>query len=120
MPAELLSSGLPSMVPPDQLPAGKLRDAVAQYYAAFKAAGMQPDVTQATPWDAAGIIVGALRKLGPNATAAQVRSYIANLSGWAGVTGTYDFKAIPQRGINWKAVIMTRWDATREAWVSAG
>jgi branched-chain amino acid transport system substrate-binding protein len=81
---------------------------------------MQPDVTQATPWDAAGIIVGALRKLGPNATAAQVRSYIANLSGYTGVTGTYDFKAIPQRGINWKAVIMTRWDPARETWVNAG
>ena len=120
MPAELLSSGLPSMVAPDQLPTGKLRDAVTQYYAAFKAAGMQPDVTQATPWDAAGIVVGALRKLGPNATAAQVRSYIANLSGYTGVTGTYDFKAIPQRGINWKAVIMTRWDPARETWVSAG
>ena len=120
MPAELLSSGLPSMVAPDQLPPGKLRDAVAQYYAAFKAAGMQPDVTQATPWDAAGIVVSALRKLGPNATAAQVRSYIANLSGWSGVTGTYDFKAIPQRGVNWKSVVMTRWDPVHEVWVSAG
>lgn len=119
MPAELLSSGLPSMVAPDQLPPGKLRDAVTQYYAAFKAAGMQPDVTQATPWDAAGIVVAALRKLGPNATAAQVRSYIANLSGWTGVTGTYDFKAIPQRGVNWKSVVMTRWDPTHGVWVSA-
>jgi branched-chain amino acid transport system substrate-binding protein len=118
-PKELLSSGLPSMVPPDQLPAGKMRDAVAQYYAAFKTAGLQPDVTQATPWDAAAIVVAALRKLGPNATAAQIRSYIANLSGWTGVTGTYDFKTIPQRGVNWKSVVMTRWDATRETWVSA-
>jgi branched-chain amino acid transport system substrate-binding protein len=118
-PKELLSSGLPSMVPPDQLPAGKMRDAVAQYYAAFKAAGLQPDVTQATPWDAAAIVVAALRKLGPNATASQIRSYIANLSGWTGVTGTYDFKTIPQRGVNWKSVVMTRWDASRETWVSA-
>jgi branched-chain amino acid transport system substrate-binding protein len=120
MPKELLSSGLPSMVPPDQLPAGKLRDAVAQYYAAFKAAGIKPDVTQATPWDAASIVIAALRKLGPNATATQIRGYIANLQGWTGVTGTYDFKAIPQRGVNWRSVVMARWDPARESWVSAG
>ena len=61
----------------------------------------------------------ALRKLGPNATAAQVRSYIANLNGWTGVTGTYDFKLIPQRGVNWKSVVMTRWDPTHGVWMSA-
>jgi branched-chain amino acid transport system substrate-binding protein len=110
MPKELLTSGLPSMVAPEQLPPGKMREAVTQFYAASKAAGLPPDVTQATPWDAAGIVVGALRKLGPDATAADIRSYIANLRGWTGVTGTYDFKSIPQRGVNWKAVMMARWE----------
>ncbi len=119
MPKEFLISGLPSMLPPEQLPMGKMRDAVVQYDAAFKAAGLQPDVTQATPWDAASIVIAALRKLGPNASAADLRNYIANLRGWTGVTGTYDFKAIPQRGVNWKAVAMVRWDAARAMWVKA-
>lgn len=121
LPKELLTPGLPSMVPPDQLAPGQLRDAVTQYYNAFKAVGQRPDVIQTTAWDAAYLIVGALRKLGPNATAAQVREYIANLRGWTGVTGTFDFKAIPQRGINWKSsVLMARWDPARDGWVAAG
>jgi branched-chain amino acid transport system substrate-binding protein len=107
------------MLPPEQLPMGKMRDAVVQYDAVFKAAGFQPDVTQATPWDAASIVIAALRKLDTNASAADVRNYIANLRSWTGITGTYDFKAIPQRGVNWKAVVVARWDAARATWVKA-
>jgi len=107
------------MVPPDQLARGQLRDAVAAYYRAFQTAGIRPDVLQTSAWDAAQLVITALRRLGPNATAAQVRDYIASLNGFTGVTGRYDFRAIPQRGVDWKSsVIMARWDPAKDSFVS--
>lgn len=119
MPKELLFTGLPSMAP-DQLPKGALRDAVAAYDKAFAAAGVRPEVGQQTAWDAAMLIVSALRKLGTNATAPQIRDYLASLHGWVGTTGTFDFRAIPQRGVNWSAVMPARWDPAKATWVGAG
>jgi branched-chain amino acid transport system substrate-binding protein len=120
MPHELLMPGLPTMVPADQLTRG-LRAQVDAYDQAFKAAGVKPDVLQTTAWDAGSLVVSALRKLGPDATAAQVRDYLAGLRGFTGVTGTFDFQAIPQRGLNWKSsVLMTRWDPLRDTFVAAG
>jgi branched-chain amino acid transport system substrate-binding protein len=44
------------------------------------------------------IVIDALRHLGPQATASQIRDHTAHLRGFAGVNGIYDFKAIPPRG----------------------
>ena len=63
-------------------------------YAALKAHNLKPDNNVATAWDAGFIVVAALRKLGPTATAAQLREYIDNLTDFAGVDGMYDFKKI--------------------------
>lgn len=118
LPKELLMAGPPAMLPPDQLPRGALRDAVSAFYRELEAGGIHPDVLQTTAWDSAQIAIAALRKLGPNATAAQVRDYIANLKGFTGITGTFDFRAIPQRGVDWKSsVVMTRWDPARGEFV---
>jgi len=121
LPKELLMAGLPTMVPADQLPRGQLRAQVDAYDRAFKAAGVRPDALQTTPWDAGLLIVDALRKLGPAPTAAQVREYLAGLRGFTGVTGTFDFKAIPQRGVNWKSsLLMTRWNPAKDTFDAAG
>ena len=63
------------------------------------------------------LAVSALRKLGPNATAAQVRDYLANLQGFAGINGIYDFKKIPQRGVSETSVYVTRWNPAEKRWV---
>lgn len=117
MPKELIFTGLPTIAP-NMLPKGALRNAVDAYYRAFRAAGIRPEVGQQTAWDAAQLIVAALKKLGPDATAPQIREYLASLRGWTGVTGTFDFKAIPQRGVDWKSsVIVARWDPAKDTWV---
>ena len=41
----------------------------------------------------------ALRKLKPDATAADLRAYFHDLKGVAGINGLYDFKAVPNRGL---------------------
>jgi branched-chain amino acid transport system substrate-binding protein len=88
-----------------------------EMYAALKARGLRADNTQATSWDAGLIVVAALRALGPGATAAQVRTYIANLTDFAGVDGFYDFKANPERGLGPLSAIVIRYDAATKGWV---
>lgn len=120
VPKEYLIPGPPTIVPPEQLGRGQLRQAVANYYQICQAAGLRPDVMQTSAWDAAQLVIATLRHLGPNATAAQIRDYIGSLDGFTGVTGRYDFRAIPQRGVDWKSsVLMARWDPAKALFVSA-
>ncbi len=49
-------------------------------YAALTEHGLKADNMEATSWDAGLIVVSALRTLGPNATAVQVRDYIRLIS----------------------------------------
>jgi branched-chain amino acid transport system substrate-binding protein len=116
MPKELYFSGIPSMTP-EALPRGPVRRAIERYQNAFKPTGIRPDIGANQAWDAALIVVDTLRKLGTNATAAQVRSAINSLRGWNGIHGRYDFPAIPQRGASGDWVLVDRWDATRDTWV---
>jgi branched-chain amino acid transport system substrate-binding protein len=70
-----------------------------------------------TAWDPGLILISALRKLGTHATPDQVRDYIANLQGFVGVNGRYDFKKYPQRGLGKEAAFMTQWDPKKQAFV---
>ena len=116
MPKELLFPAPPAAAL-DQLAPGPVRNAVQSYVDAFKATGTKPDIGQCLAWDPAMIVVGALKKLGTNATGEQIRSTIASLKGYVGVNGDYDFKAVPQRGIGVDAVVMVRWDPSKDAWI---
>jgi branched-chain amino acid transport system substrate-binding protein len=70
-----------------------------------------------TSWDAAAIIVSALRKLGPDASATQIRDYILSLGGYVGINGVYNFSDGMQRGLNVSAVTVMHWDRKAEKWV---
>jgi branched-chain amino acid transport system substrate-binding protein len=101
-------------------PSIKLPDAEAakqkEFYGAFKAANVQPDVASELAWDPAMILIDALKKLGPTATAVQVRDYIGKLKGFVGVNGTYDFTKTAQRGLDIDNVVVTRWSPTVKHW----
>lgn len=91
--------------------------AQASWDTAYKAAEVPPDVASAHPWDPLMIVVEALRKLGPNATAAQVRDYIAHVKGYQGINGVYDFEREPQRGLQVSDAVVTTWDPAKKTWV---
>jgi branched-chain amino acid transport system substrate-binding protein len=116
MPRELYYSGIPSLTP-GQLPRGPVRSAIERYQEAFKPTGIRPDIGSNQAWDAALIVVEALRKFGTNATAAQLREYISKLRGWKGINGDYDFTAIPQRGVGGNWIVVQRWDPAQDAFV---
>ncbi len=117
LPKELYFAGIPSAATAQQLPRGPQKDAELAYVNAFKAAGTRVEIGQYQAWDAGWIVVDALKHVGLNASAAQVRDYIANLRGWVGVNGPYDFHAVPQRGIGMSAVSVVRWDPAANVWV---
>jgi branched-chain amino acid transport system substrate-binding protein len=84
---------------------------------AVAAANLAPDNQTAMVWDPLLITVDALRKLGPDATAAQIREHIANITDFAGINGLYNFKEVPQRGLGLEAAIVTRWDPAQKRWL---
>ena len=86
------------------------------FYKYFAAEGRKPDIASEVAWDAPMIVISGLRKLGPRATAAQLREYIATLKGYAGVNGVYDFTRTPQRGLDVSNAVVTRWQAQEGTW----
>jgi branched-chain amino acid transport system substrate-binding protein len=118
MPKELLFAGPPALVP-DQITDRGVRKAVAEYTAAFKAAGGQrPDLLAAVAWDPVQLLMTVLQKRGVNATPEQIRAEIASTRDFAATLGRYNFVATPQRGISSNWVIMERWDPDKDAWVT--
>lgn len=83
---------------------------------AYAEANILPDSPACLAWDPGMIVVDALRKLGENPTAADIRDYISKLKGYAGVVGVYDFTKIPQRGVDENAAVVTRWNPAVKNW----
>jgi branched-chain amino acid transport system substrate-binding protein len=87
-----------------------------RFNAVYKAAGIEPDVAAALAWDPAMIVIDALRQLGPDATATQLRDHIGHLKGYAGINGVYDFTAVAQRGLDVNDAVVTLWDPAKKIW----
>ncbi len=87
-----------------------------EMYAILKERNLRADNQVATAWDAGLIVVEGLRKLGPNATAAQLRDFIAHLTNFAGVDGVYDFVKYPERGLGPDGSTVTTYDPATKSW----
>jgi branched-chain amino acid transport system substrate-binding protein len=94
----------------------RMEKAQREMYAVLKERNLKADNMVATSWDAGLIVAEGLKKLGPNATPAQLKDYIANLTDFAGVDGIYDFKKYPQRGLGPQSSTVTTYDAQKKAW----
>ena len=94
------------------------KHAIADQTAALAAIGVKPDGLAIGAWDPAVLVVDALRKLGPDASAQKLHDYLINLQGWVGVNGTYDFRANPQRGLGQNNVVMVKFNSAGNVAVS--
>ena len=118
LPSELIVPTAP-FATPEQITNRAQRAAVKVFYDGVAAQGIaQPTTPTQTVWDPGLIIVSAYRKYGLDMTAAQAHEYIANLKGFVGINGPYDFQAYPQRGLGASAVLI-RWDPRTKTWVAA-
>jgi branched-chain amino acid transport system substrate-binding protein len=109
-PAKLYFAATRGIAPDANLRPGPIMDAQKIYFAAFKAAKIRPDFATSLAWDPASILVDALRKLGPAATAEQLHTHIEGLHSWAGIDGIYDFRDQSQRGIGQNALVVYHWE----------
>lgn len=85
-----------------------------QYLAALKAVDMTPENATEVTWDATMLVIKALRDLPPGATAAQILEALSATTGYAGVSGIYDFKARPNRGLSGHEVVVAKWNAEQQ------
>jgi branched-chain amino acid transport system substrate-binding protein len=92
--------------------------AIRRFLSVTKDAGVAPDFQLALGWDPAWILVSALRKLGPNASALQIHDYIESLHDFPGIMGSYDFTTGDQRGLSQKDMTILRWDAAHNDWIA--
>lgn len=90
--------------------------AKAVFFKAFEGTDIKPDGPSTFAWDPALLVVEALRSLPPGATAEDLRKHLAELKDFAGINGDYDFKAAPNRGVDEKNVVITRWEPNQKTW----
>ncbi len=91
--------------------------AKADMFNAYAAEKQKPDTGAALVWDPVLITMAALNALPADATAEQVRAYIAGMQNYPGTNGFYDMQGKPQRGLGLKNVIVTRWDNAKDDFV---
>jgi branched-chain amino acid transport system substrate-binding protein len=115
LPKEFLVTGSLSDGP-DVVPNGPQKAGIRSYINAFKLAGIDPDHSHSVIWDPAMVVITALRKVGPDASAEQIDRFIHNLHAWPGASGLYDFRSGSQSGLDPTSLIMVRWNAERSAW----
>lgn len=107
----------PLFTAPESVSDPAIKKSVMAFLDAFKASGTRPDIGQSLAWDPTMLVIDALRKIGPDASAAKLRDYLDGLRGWSGANGAYDFRAAPQRGLGMSGVVMVRWDKAKNSWV---
>jgi branched-chain amino acid transport system substrate-binding protein len=118
MPKELLFPGYPALTVDPVGDAG-VAQKIEAFRADMKAGSMSADLLHAIPYDPGFLIVEALKRAPANATAAQLREALSGVTNWPGALGRYDFKAIPNRGLGLKALVVSKWDPARSTWVVA-
>jgi branched-chain amino acid transport system substrate-binding protein len=116
LPKELYFPNQP-LTAPDAVTDKGVKDALNRYIETMSSMGVKPDM-QGQGWDVGLILVAALKKTGLNANAEQLRDAIDGLQRFAGATGRYDFKSIPQRGLGVNGIIIQRWSVPKGTWVA--
>jgi branched-chain amino acid transport system substrate-binding protein len=97
----------------------QMRLANADFLDQMHQAGIaNPDPALHIAWDPMLIYIDALRHIGPQATATQIRDYIVKLHDFAGINGMYDFRRGDQRGLDPMASVVVRWNAPTSEFVT--
>jgi branched-chain amino acid transport system substrate-binding protein len=117
LPKEVLF-GVPAGLVPDQVTSRANKAAIQDCVQAMAAIGVKPDLLSLTGWDPGLLVVDAVKKLKiANVTPERMRTYISGLNGFAGAAGIYDFRSIPQRGLDERQTYVARWDIDKAAFV---
>lgn len=102
--------------PAVDLPAPVLEEQ-RKFFTAMKDAGLHVDASADIGWDTLRLVIAALNKLSPGASAAQLHDYLVHLKGYQGIDGTYDFTKVPQRELDVNNTIVVHWDTGAKDWL---
>ena len=117
LPKELRFPAVANVVP-DGITDKGVKSAVDLYLQSLKDIGATPEFIPSVAYDPAMLVITALRALGPDASAKQVRDYVDAIKDYAGTNGRYNFTAVPQRGLNLSQVFVAHWDPVRGTWTA--
>jgi branched-chain amino acid transport system substrate-binding protein len=118
LPNELVMPG-PLYLSPASAETPALRKAFLAFYQAFAADSKKAEPGSApSVWDSSSIVLSGLRKLGPDATANELRQYILSLRGFAGTDGLYDFSSGDQHGLSDRSVVLTSFNPKSQEFVA--
>jgi branched-chain amino acid transport system substrate-binding protein len=96
-------------------------DAIEQaqklFYDAIGKTGQQPDTGPSIAWDAAWVIIDALKHIGLDGSAEKLHDYIEGLHDFTGVNGVFDFRDGNQRGLTLSSAIAVQWDGGKKSWL---
>ncbi len=115
MPSQMYFAA-PRFVARDISGKGPVRDAQLEFYRAFNAQGIDPDVGNNLAWDATLVVIDALRHVGKNATPKQLLDYLEQLHGFAGTDGIFDYRDGSQRGVGLTGLVIARWNPAKKTW----
>lgn len=119
LPKEVYFSGALRFMERGTDPNRAVANAQLVFYDSMRSMGMlNPDVGDNNAWDAIMVVVNALRTLGPDATAAQIHSYILGLHDFAVTNGLMDFRDGSQRGLGLDSNLVVRWDPAKNDWIA--
>jgi branched-chain amino acid transport system substrate-binding protein len=96
---------------------GPVKNEMEAFFAAFAAIGVKPEAAHSFAWDATRVAINALRHLGPNPTAAQLRDAIEQTHSYAGINTVMDFRDGSQRGTPITAVVMIEWSPSADKFI---
>lgn len=105
-------------LPPANITNPAVKAKVEAFDKAVQAAGGHPGDAWGLSWDPAQLLIGAVEKLGLNATATQIQKYMENLQNVAGIYGVYNTSNSNHRGLNTSDVYMTVWNGSSFTQVS--
>jgi branched-chain amino acid transport system substrate-binding protein len=90
----------------------KIASAQRDFFSMFAKANIKPDGGYANGYDMTIIAIDALKHTPPDATAAQIKDYLAHLNGFAGANAIYDYR-FGQRGSTQNGFEIARLNATK-------
>ena len=112
LPKTLLENVAPLNLESNYLSPGTVKNAVSTFRKEIASIGGHPSDAWGLSWDAASLIIDALKKLGVNATSKQILAYMESLHNVPGVFGEYNTSSSDHRGLNLSDVYVSRWNGT--------
>lgn len=110
LPKNLYIACGPQNIPLSQLPSGPVKSQDQIFSKVITAAGGHPSDAYGLTWDPMQLLVGALKKLGVNASAKQILDYMQGLHNVAGIDGMYNTSVSNHRGLATSDLYVATWN----------